>query len=171
MEWDLFRNHYQKLESVCLSNFCLLSWFVRHKFSRRHNLASTNAVQLFRSSDKYVFFGKNLINLSWCVWILYVCDRFVCLLVDMYWVPLMTRSSGVHECYVRFSRFRLFWIIIRFWEAAHLPLPKASINTYFSLRAKCWLREGVGGLFPGNVFSLSPLPKILCSWLFSLLGW
>ena len=26
-----------------------------------------------------------------------------------------------------------------------------NINTYFSLRAKCWLREGVGGQFPRNV--------------------
>ena len=29
----------------------------------------------------------------------------------------------------------------RFWETTHLPLPKANINTYFSLGAKCWLRE------------------------------
>ena len=31
------------------------------------------------------------------------------------------------------------WIIIRFQETTHLPLPYANINTYFSLRAKCWL--------------------------------
>ena len=49
------------------------------------------------------------------------------------------------------SRWR---IIIRFWETAHLPLPQANINTYFSLRAKCWLRGGVGGLFPRNVYWL-----------------
>ena len=24
-------------------------------------------------------------------------------------------------------------------------LPQANINTYFSLKGKCWLREGVGG--------------------------
>ena len=36
-------------------------------------------------------------------------------------------------------------IIIRFWEAAHLPLPGANINTYYSLSVKCWLRGGVGG--------------------------
>ena len=35
-----------------------------------------------------------------------------------------------------------------FWETAHLPLPYANINTYFSFRAKCWLRGGVGGQFP-----------------------
>ena len=29
------------------------------------------------------------------------------------------------------------WIIIRFWETAHLPLPETDIKTYFSLRAKC----------------------------------
>ena len=29
-------------------------------------------------------------------------------------------------------------------ETAYLPLPRANINSYFSLRAKCWLREGVG---------------------------
>ena len=29
------------------------------------------------------------------------------------------------------------WIIIRFWETAHLPLPETDIKTYFSPRAKC----------------------------------
>ena len=29
------------------------------------------------------------------------------------------------------------WIIIRYRETAHLPLPYATINAYFSLRAKC----------------------------------
>ena len=38
-----------------------------------------------------------------------------------------------------------------FWETAHLPLPKANINTYFSLRAKWWLRGRVGGQFPRNL--------------------
>ena len=33
----------------------------------------------------------------------------------------------------------------------HLPLPLANINTYFSLRAKCWLRGGVGEQFPRNL--------------------
>ena len=42
-------------------------------------------------------------------------------------------------------------IIWRFWETAHLPLPKANIDTYLSLRVKCWLRGGVGGQFPRNV--------------------
>ena len=41
--------------------------------------------------------------------------------------------------------------ILRFWENAHLPLPWANINTYFSLKAKCCLRGGVGGQFPRNV--------------------
>ena len=39
-------------------------------------------------------------------------------------------------------------INLGFWETAHLPLPYAIIITYFSLRAKCWLRGGVGGQFP-----------------------
>ena len=39
-------------------------------------------------------------------------------------------------------------IVIHFWETAHLPLPYTNINTYFSLRAKCWLRGGVGRQFP-----------------------
>ena len=38
-----------------------------------------------------------------------------------------------------------------FWETVHLPLPKANINTYFSLRAKWWLRGRVGGQFPRNL--------------------
>ena len=42
-------------------------------------------------------------------------------------------------------------IILRFRETAYLPLPKANINTYFSRRAKCWLRGRVGGQFPRNV--------------------
>ena len=37
------------------------------------------------------------------------------------------------------------------YTSAHLPLPLVNINTYFSLRAKCWLRGGVGGQFPINV--------------------
>ena len=36
-------------------------------------------------------------------------------------------------------------------ETAHLPLHRANINTYFSLRAKRWLRGGVGGQFPWNL--------------------
>ena len=39
-------------------------------------------------------------------------------------------------------------IIIRYWETAHLPLPWDNVNTYFSLRAKCWLRGGVGIMTP-----------------------
>ena len=39
------------------------------------------------------------------------------------------------------------WINLGFWESAHLPLPWANIITCFSLRAKCWLRGGVGGQF------------------------
>ena len=37
-----------------------------------------------------------------------------------------------------------------FEKMAQLPLPKANINTYFSLREKRWLRGGVGGQFPRN---------------------
>ena len=48
-------------------------------------------------------------------------------------------------------RKKTLWIILRFWEIAHLPLAEANINTYFLLRAKCWLRGGVGGQFPRNV--------------------
>ena len=38
-----------------------------------------------------------------------------------------------------------------FCATDHLPLPWASINTYFSLRAKCWLRGGAGVHFPRNL--------------------
>ena len=41
--------------------------------------------------------------------------------------------------------------IIPFRETSHLPLPLANINTYFSLRAKGWLRGGAGGQFPRKV--------------------
>ena len=40
-------------------------------------------------------------------------------------------------------------------ETAHLPLPLANINSYLSLRAKCWLREGVGGQLPRNPLLIS----------------
>ena len=43
------------------------------------------------------------------------------------------------------------WDQFRCWETAHPPLPKANINTYFLLRAKWWLRGGVGGQFPRNL--------------------
>ena len=39
----------------------------------------------------------------------------------------------------------------RFLGNDHLPLPKVNINTYFSLRAKCWLEGGVVGPFPRNL--------------------
>ena len=33
------------------------------------------------------------------------------------------------------------------------PFPKPTLNTYFSLKAKCWLRGGVGGNIPRNVYN------------------
>ena len=39
----------------------------------------------------------------------------------------------------------IHWINVGFWETAHLPVPEANIITYFSLKAKCWLRGGIGG--------------------------
>ena len=47
----------------------------------------------------------------------------------------------------------------RFWETAHLPLPKADINTYFSLRAKFRLGVGVGGQFPRDAYDPSRCHK------------
>ena len=44
-----------------------------------------------------------------------------------------------------------FQISLGFWETVHLPLPQANIKSHFSLRAKCWLRRGVAGQFPGNL--------------------
>ena len=50
------------------------------------------------------------------------------------------------------SKTDTFGFMIRFWETylftVHLPLSEANINTYFSLKAKCWLRRGGGGHFP-----------------------
>ena len=43
------------------------------------------------------------------------------------------------------------WINLGSWETAHLPLPYANIITYFSLRAECCLRGGVGGQSPRNL--------------------
>ena len=60
------------------------------------------------------------------------------------------RVSQLQHCHPYSSQKEL-GIILRFCETAYLPLPKANINTYFSRRAKCWLRGGVGGQFPRNV--------------------
>ena len=38
-----------------------------------------------------------------------------------------------------------------FWETAHIPLLLVNTNTYLSLKAKCWVKGGVGGQFPGNL--------------------
>ena len=43
------------------------------------------------------------------------------------------------------------WPLLPGQESADLPLPQANINTFFSLRAKCWLRGGAGRQFPRNV--------------------
>ena len=51
-----------------------------------------------------------------------------------------------------FDYEKIVGIIISSWESANLPLPLANINAYFSLTAKCWLRGGVGGHFPSNVW-------------------
>ena len=45
-------------------------------------------------------------------------------------------------------------INLGFLETAHLPLPYASINTYFSFGAKCCFRGGVGRQFPKNLVSI-----------------
>ena len=48
------------------------------------------------------------------------------------------------RCAVRmlllFVAVYIHWINLCFWETAHLPLHRANIITYFSLRAKCWLK-------------------------------
>ena len=51
-------------------------------------------------------------------------------------------------------------IIIRFWETTNLPLPQVNINTYFSLRAKCWLWGGVGGQFSQKRIMI----RKVCTW-------
>ena len=78
-------------------------------------------------------------------------------------VPADIRKQGgvarMTDPKVQYILFYFFLIVknynnndlLRFWETAHLPLPQTNINTYFSLRAKCWCRGGVGGQFPRNV--------------------
>ena len=56
-------------------------------------------------------------------------------------------------------------IIIHFWETAYLPLPWANINTYFSHRAQCRLRGGVGRLGATNKWPIacrSPRNRLHC---------
>ena len=68
-------------------------------------------------------------------------------------------------CCLFYCSFKIWsWIgmnsflkVMCFWETAHLPLPKANISTYFSLRPKCWRRGGVGWHFPeGHRLSVFP---------------
>ena len=40
-----------------------------------------------------------------------------------------------------------------FWETTHLPLPLPNIFCLLPLRAKCWVREGVGGEFPPKAWN------------------
>ena len=40
-----------------------------------------------------------------------------------------------------------FWINLGFWETAQVLMLAWGRGRYFSLRAKCWLRGGVGGQF------------------------
>ena len=47
-----------------------------------------------------------------------------------------------------------FGINLGFWETIYPPLPWANINTYFSLKAKCWLRGRVGGQFKWSFWTL-----------------
>ena len=47
---------------------------------------------------------------------------------------------------------KIVWSILGFRETSHLPLPQVNITTYFSLRAKCWVRGGVGGQIPKNLY-------------------
>ena len=75
-------------------------------------------------------------------------------LTSFHWKPQSQSVSifkFVHQCPLLYLLFYLhilciFWavtvdrIIMRFWETTHLPLPQANINTYFSLRGKCWLK-------------------------------
>ena len=49
------------------------------------------------------------------------------------------------------SQLWIFWNNLSFWETAHLSLPYANIDNYFSLRVNWWLRRGVGGHFPRNL--------------------
>ena len=38
-----------------------------------------------------------------------------------------------------------------YWETTHLPVPKPTLTLTSQLRAKCWLRGGVGGHFSINL--------------------
>ena len=55
------------------------------------------------------------------------------------------------RCFADVTETGIYGISLGFWETAHLPLPYANINTYFSFRAKCWFRGGVGGQFPTHL--------------------
>ena len=62
----------------------------------------------------------------------------------MYKRDNVTKKYSQVFCVNKIYKTHKFWIINRFWENADLPLPQANVNTYFSLRSKCWLRGGVG---------------------------
>ena len=59
------------------------------------------------------------------------------------------QNVGLREGYV--GSFPETYNDTCFWDTAHLPLPYDNMNTYSSLRAKCWLKGGVCGQFPRNI--------------------
>ena len=57
-----------------------------------------------------------------------------------------------NNCLINAWETYFVWQInLGFWEIAHLLFPYSNVNTYFSRRAKCWLKGGVGGQFPRNL--------------------
>ena len=70
----------------------------------------------------------------------YFLFAFCYFLLQFTWLP---NEIGVYDLIVMLSLQRLsnpkgkkFWVIIRFWETAHLPLPQANMNNKGKMLAK-----------------------------------
>ena len=108
----------------------------QNKYYRNYNYCIMHWMVLFPINSTIHLLNK--ITRSW--------RNFHCVL----WVLLGQRKdkgnseSNSSKLYTGLTR----GINLGFSETAHLLLPQANSNTYFSLRAKCWLRREVGGQFP-----------------------
>ena len=67
--------------------------------------------------------------------------------LDVLWSNLYNDLSHKKPYVARVSG-NLLYFVLRIWREEKILISVANINTYFSLRARCWLRGGVGGQFP-----------------------
>ena len=126
--WNL-RNHLSMTKSqLCVKQICLLSviWNVTNNKNGLWKTVKLTSFQKPQSQSVSIFFKF----VHPCPFLYLLCYLHI---LCIFWAVTVDR------------------IIMRFWETTNIPLPQANINTYFSLRGKCWLKGAVGGQFPRNL--------------------